>query len=107
MGKQAGKNVITNPEERKKFKQALATITHYFQQIDDHKEGMKEAIEEIAGTYGLEKKVVRKLASVMYKHNYSSLREENQHFEILYETLIEGKAVDVNDPLDNAEDEDE
>ena len=40
------------------------------------------------------KKIVRKLATTMYKHSYSSLQEENRHFEILYEMVIEGRLRD-------------
>jgi ribosome-binding protein aMBF1 (putative translation factor) len=93
-----GKNVLNNPEERKRFKSALSTVTHYFQQADDAKEGASETIADLSAEYGLDKKTVRKLASTMYKHNYGSLQEENRHFEILYETVIEGKLRD--DPVD-------
>ena len=98
-----GKNVLNNPEERKRFKSALSTVTHYFQQSDDAKEGASETIADLAVEYGLDKKTVRKLASTMYKHNYGSLQEENRHFEILYETVIEGKLRD--DPVDEMLDE--
>lgn len=104
-----GANILNNPEERKKFKSALATVTHYLQQVDDTKEGMKETIEALSADYGLDKKTIRKLAVTMYKHNYGSLQEENNHFAILYETLIEGKlrddSNDVADPLDKAIDD--
>lgn len=104
-----GANILNNPEERKKFKSALATVTHYLQQVDDTKEGMKETIEALSADYGLDKKTIRKLAVTMYKHNYGSLQEENNHFAILYETLIEGKlrddGDDASDPLDKAMDD--
>lgn len=97
-------NILADPEQRKKFKSALATVTHYFQQIEDQKEGVKETIADLAAQYGVDKKTVRKIASTMYKHNYGSLQEENRHFEVLYETVVEGKLRDPDDvsgdPLD-------
>lgn len=97
-------NVLADPEMRKKFKSALAIVTNYFQQMDDIKEGVKETVDELANEYGLDKKQVRKLALTMYKHNYGSLMEETRHFELLYETVIEGKLRDPSDvssdPLD-------
>ena len=104
-----GKNVLNNPEERKRFKSALSTVTHYFQQADDAKEGASETIADLSAEYGLDKKTVRKLASTMYKHNYGSLQEENRHFEILYETVIEGKLRDdpVDEMLDDLEPDDD
>lgn len=98
-----GVNILNSPDERKKFKSALATLTHYFQQIDDAKESIKESVDDISKQYGVEKKQVRKLAAVMFKHNYETIQEENKHFEALYELLVEGKLRDDGDPLDATE----
>ena len=100
-----GKNALNDPTERKKFKSSLATITHYFQMIEDQKEGITETISDLSAEYGLDKKLIRKLATTMFKHNQSSLQEENRHFESLYEILIEGKLRDDKDPIDAALDE--
>ncbi len=97
-------NIITNPEELKKFKQVLVTITHYLQIIDDQKEAIKETVEEAAGDYGIDKRIIRKLANTLFKHNYADIQEENNHFELLYEALVGGR-VTVSDPLDSDEDE--
>lgn len=63
------------------------------QQIDDLKESIKETIDDLSSTSGIDKKTVKKLATTMYKHNYASLQEETRHFETLYETLVEGRLV--------------
>lgn len=96
-----GSNVLKSPEERKKFKSALSAVTHQFQLIDDQKESIKENVAELSAMYGLDKKIIRKLAMTMYKHSYADVLEENRHFEELYETVIEGKLRDVADPLDD------
>jgi hypothetical protein len=95
-----GTNILNDPDERKKLKTALATITHHFQAIDDQKEAVKETIDEISSTSGLDKKHIRKLATTMYKHNYATLQEENRHFETLYEVVVEGRLLTNKDPLD-------
>lgn len=100
-------NVLTNAEELKKFKQVLVTITHYLQIIDDQKEAIKETVEEAAGIYGIDKRIIRKLATTMFKHNYADIQEENKHFEFLYEALVGGR-ITVDDPLDeDSDNEDE
>lgn len=96
-----GKNILNDPDERKKFKSSLSAITHQFQLIDDQKESIKEQVAELSAMYGLDKKIIRKLAATMYKHSYTDVLEENRHFEILYETVIEGRLRDANDPLDD------
>lgn len=105
-----GANILNNPEERKKFKTMLAVLTTHMYDIDVHKESMKETVESMSADYGLDKKVINKLAKTMYKSNYGSLQEENRHFETLYEILVEGKIRDDNDvgvvdPLDAAIDD--
>lgn len=100
-------NLLNDPDERKKLKTALATVTHHFQMIDDQKEAIKETIEEISSTSGLDKKYVRKLAVTMYKHNYATLQEENRHFETLYETVVEGRLLTNKDPLDRKDEPDD
>jgi hypothetical protein len=91
---------ISNPEERKKLKAGLVTITHYMQMIDDQKEGIKETVADLAANSGLDKKMVRKLASVMYNHNFADIQEENEQFELLCETLLEGRLAAPTNPVD-------
>lgn len=89
-----GKNILNDPAVRKEFKSRLSTVTHYFQAIDDAREGASECIADISAEYGIDKKLVRKMAKTMYAHNYSTLQEENRHFETLYEIVVEGKLRD-------------
>lgn len=93
-------DIIADLDKRAKFKQSLVAITSYMREIDDFREGMKEAIADMQTEYSVDKKTIRKLASTMYKHNYSSLQEENRHFSALYELLVEGKLRDDDEPKD-------
>lgn len=102
--KEENTNVLTNPEDLKKFKQFLVTITHYLQIIDDQREAIKETVEEASGVFGIDKKIIKKLANVMFKHNYADIQEENNHFELLYEALIGGRVTPM-DPLEEEDDD--
>jgi hypothetical protein len=101
-----GGNNLNDPIKRQEFKSSLAAITYDFDAIDKLKEQIKEDVAIISQKYGIDKKLVRKLAVTMYKHNYSTIQEENEHFAAMYETIIEGRIGTINDPLDNT-DEDE
>lgn len=92
--------VINNPEERRKFKTTLATVTHHMQMIDDQKEAIKETVTDLSANTGIDKKLIRKLANTMYKHDYASRTEEEEHFQLLYETLINSKVTDTVTPED-------
>jgi len=96
-----GAHALNDPEERKKFKSSLAAITHEMQLIDDRRESIKEQYGDLSTTYGLDTKIIRKLATTMYKHNYVDVLDEMNHFQELYETLVNGKLSDANDPLDD------
>jgi hypothetical protein len=103
--KDSGKN-LNDPQTRQAFKSSLAAITYDFDAIDKLKETIKEDVSSISQQYGIDKKLVRKLAVTMYKHNYSTIQEENEHFAAMYETIIEGRVGTISDPLDRV-DEDE
>lgn len=97
---------IADPERRKLLKSRLAEVTHYHRQKDDIAAGCKDAVASIASDFGIHKKIVARMARTMYKANYSSLLEENRHFETMYETVVEGKLRDPDDlghadPLDD------
>ena len=91
--------VPSSPEDRKKLKTMLVEMTHCLQRADNERESMKEIASEIEEQFNISKKIANKLARTMYKRNYSDLQAENEHFEFLYETLIEGKN---NNQLDAA-----
>ncbi len=97
--KEENVNIITNPEELAKFKQVLVVITRDFQIIDDRKEAIKETVAEASTIYSIDKKLINKLAKTLYNSNYDSIQEENEHFSLLYETLISSKQK-TTDPLD-------
>lgn len=102
--KDGGAN-LNDPIKRQEFKSSLAAITYDFDAIDKLKETIKEDVAAISQKYGIDKKLVRKLAVTMYKHNYSSIQEENEHFAAMYETIIEGRVGTIVDPLDKTDDE--
>ena len=104
--KQENANFLTNPEELKKFKSVLVSVTHYLHIIDEQRDAIKENIEEAATIFSIDKRIIRKLANVMYKSNYADIQEENNHFELLYEALIASKIQNI-DPLDQKEEEED
>lgn len=83
--------VISNPDERKEFKALLVELTNCMLRIDSEREAMKEIVDAGKEKFEVQPKLIRKLATTMYKHNYSDVQAENEHFEYLYELLVDGK----------------
>lgn len=85
-------SIPSSPAERQKLKTMLVEMTNCLQRIDGEREQLKEIADAVKEAFGLKPKTVNKLAKTMYKHNYADLQAENEHFESLYETLVEGKS---------------
>lgn len=85
-------NIIpSNPKDRQQLKQMLVEITNCMQRVDDERESIKEILADVEEKFEIKKKVAKKIATTMYKHNYADIMAENEHFEMLYETLVESK----------------
>ena len=87
-------STIPNAKDRQKLKALLAEMTQCMQRIDDEREAMKDIAKAGEEQFSVKTKLIRKLATTMYKHNYADLQAENEHFELLYESLVEGKKVE-------------
>lgn len=83
--------ITINPKERQELKTMLVEMTKLLQMNDDNKEALKDIATAGEEKFGIKKKHINKLAKTMYKHNYADLTAENEHFEFLYEAVIEGK----------------
>lgn len=102
-------NIISDPQEKKRLKQAIIEMTHVLQRIDDDKEALTDLIKETSSKFGLPTKRIKKLASTMYKQNYSEYITENESFELLYEALFKtgGMSSAVEEDQDEDQEEEE
>lgn len=80
-----------NPADKKAMKSMLVELTNCMRRMDDEREQMKDIAKAAEEKFEIKAKLFRKLASTMYKHNYEDLRQETEHFEFLYESLVEGR----------------
>jgi ribosomal protein L23 len=77
--------------DRQKLKSMLTEMTHCLARMDAEKDAKKDIADAIKEKFELKPSLVNKLARTMYKRDYADLQSENEDFEILYETLVEGK----------------
>jgi len=84
-------SVTSNPEERKALKMMIVEMTNSLERIQSEKEHMKDIAEAAEEKFMIKKKFVTKMARTMFAHSYADLQSENESFEILYESVIEGK----------------
>lgn len=84
---------LTAPE-RASLKKCLVEITNCMARMDAEKAAKKDITDRIKDEFEIPPRTANKLATVMYKHNYSDLQAEQEDFEHLYESLVEGKKTD-------------
>jgi len=84
-------SITLSAPERQKLKVVIAEITNSFLRIDSEKEAIKDLIATASEEFEIEKRMVRKIATVMYKSNYHDMLAEQEDFEYLYESIVEGK----------------
>lgn len=85
-------SIALTSDDKKKLKIMLSEITQSLARIDNERLQIKDIATDTAKQFGIPKKLVNKLASTMYKHNFSDVSAENAAFESLYETLIEASS---------------
>ncbi len=83
--------VPSSKDDRVVLKGMLTEMTHCLSKIDAQREAKKDIARGIKEKFELTPKVINKLASTMYKRNYTDLQQENEDFEDLYEILVNGK----------------
>lgn len=79
-------------EEKKKLKNTILELNDSMTRMAAERELQKQAIDEIFDQLGVEKKIVRRMAKVYYKANYSTETEEENMFRDFYEGVIKDTA---------------
>jgi len=83
--------IPSNAEDRRKLKAMIVEMTNALARVDAEREHLKEIASAAVEEFEIKKALINKLARTMYKNNYNDLQTENEHFEFLYESLVESK----------------
>ena len=81
--------ISLSPNDRKALKAAIVEVTTCLERIDSEKEEIKAIVDAAEEKFGIKKKFINKMAKTMYNHNYADLQQETEHFEFLYEAVVE------------------
>jgi len=68
-------------------KTVMQTVLDSMIRVQAEKDFMKEAIEGLAEKHMLDKKVLKKVSTIMYKANMAEVQAANNDVEELYEDL--------------------
>ena len=85
--------IVVNEADRKALKAVIVEMTRGLQRIEHEREQMKADAAAAEDKFGIKKKYINKMARTMFKHNYADLQQETEHFEYLYEAVVEGTGI--------------
>lgn len=96
----------SNPADKKKIRDIFYEMAGLKQTIKDRQEDYKSYIEALQNDFGIPKKLIAKVAKIVYDHNFDEISEENSAIEYLYEGVMinstTSKSVtDQDDELDS------
>jgi len=77
-----------SPDDQKRIVGAIKELSDSMTRIDAEKELIKDIIQVTFENHGVEKKHIRKLATIYHKANIDEVRTEFDDVETLYETLF-------------------
>lgn len=78
-----------NPEDKKKLEKAIQELSNSMTRVDAEKDLMKDIIQETHDSIGVDKKYIRKLATIWHKQNVNEVKTETDEVMELYEELFE------------------
>lgn len=76
--------VPSNPEDRRKIKQSMQTISDEMTKIAGIRSFINEEVKAISEKYDLPNRYVRKLANAYHLQNFTKAQAEADEFESLY-----------------------
>ena len=80
-------NSLTDAQ-RKELKEAIVQMNDSMTRIASERDYQKETINTINDKTGVDKKIIRRMAKVYFKANYSQEQEENRNFEEFYDGVM-------------------
>ena len=80
--------IPSSPEDQKRIKNCLQTISDSYTRIEAEKDLIKDEIAALAEEFEIPKKFLGKMARVFHKQSYQDNVDEQDDFEQLYEAVV-------------------
>lgn len=69
-------------------KSKVLSIVAALENMDAEKDHIKAVAEEVKATYGIEPKIVKKVARIIHKNNLQKIRDENELLDQLLAKVV-------------------
>lgn len=74
--------------QRKELKEAIVQLNDSMTRVASERDYQKDTINSINDKTGVDKKIIRRMAKVYFRANYSQEQEENRSFEEFYDGVM-------------------
>jgi hypothetical protein len=74
--------------QKAELKNAIRELNDSMTRVASERDFQKETLNTISDKTGVDKKIVRRMAKVYFKSNYSEEQEENRQFEEFYDGVM-------------------
>lgn len=74
--------------QKTELKNAIREMNDSMTRVASERDFQKEALNNISDKTGVDKKIIRRMAKVYFKSNYSEEQEENRQFEEFYDGVM-------------------
>lgn len=82
-----GINSLTDAQ-KKELKDAIIQLNDSMTRVAAERDYQKESINNISDKTGVDKKIIRRMAKVYFRANYSQEQEDNRQFEDFYDGVM-------------------
>lgn len=79
---------ITNPKDQEKIRKMMTEISNSYTRISAERDLIKETIEALSEDFEIDKKILRKMAQIFHKQNYTQVENEQEELSLLYEAIV-------------------
>lgn len=74
--------------QKKELKEAIQQLNDSMTRVAAERDFQKDSINAIFDKTGVDKKIIRRMAKVYFRANYSQEQEENRNFEEFYDGVM-------------------
>ena len=80
--------MITNPEDKKKFLNAIVEVSNSMTRTEAERDLINEIIKDLSEEFDINKKIIRKIAKAYHKQNLNEEQQDHEEFVELYEEVV-------------------
>lgn len=94
-------------EQTNKLRRSLDQVVDSWTRVKSEQEFVNECLKELSEEYGIDKKVLRDVAKVMFNTNMDEVEQKYNEIEDLYEKVTKAGTGNNQDSEDNEDSDDE